>query len=1079
MGRRCVELLRSPNNHKPSMIGDIKFANTLEEVQEIRKSQVEVERAGGDHDGIQRILTEDMYSNPLRFIDELIQNAQDASRKAAKNSDIEFRLYDDKLEFSHSGKDFDLKDIISITGIGVSTKNEQDIGTFGIGFKSVYQITDEPHIYSGNYGFKIVEFRIPISVPKNDNSQSTVIILPFRKEFEQEKIFSYLNEIEIESLLFLPNIDSITWCRQEEMPKIPCLSKILIDELRNENLSYKKIEIRNVSSEKSKQYLVFQRNIQISGKKLDIEIALGFDPVKNIIIPLRNRKLHVFFPTTEETHLNLLLNARFRTTANREQIKLEKSDNRRMIEELSQLTADSILFIKKQFPVLLDVNFFASLIPLDGKEQNQFYRVFFGTIKALLKNPKNLLLPIQNSNFASANEVLLAENSSLMELLNITDNEQLFGKKYWVNSEITAAKAQTKDLHSYLKEHLDVVEIGFEKFAKVFTEIFIENKNDQWIINLYRTLLTNPNNLWKKNPWEVKDWDNQTDGIWKKKPIIRLSNGKNVAPYDGHGNRQAWLPSKSLTYFETVKSTVIEDKEAKEFLGLIGLEKPDLLAEFKKYIAPQYKNEGSSVETEKYLQHICMAIKAHREYLNTPDKKKELVNTIKSLYFIKSQNVDTGDNRFRKPDQVYLPTKVLEMWFQGNGNAYFVDENVLQYFTNQEIDFKDFFSAIGVSNEIRFIESLNLKRLDYICENYHRYVNFEPKDFRPEFDIDGLSYSLDNINIERSKVIWNIALIKHTHITTCKVRSAKFQRSLEGVYNDKKAKERPKEKMIESVAGKLLKERYWLYDRKDNLLQKPNFEITPEDLHDYYDKSDDNISNLVKALGFRPETYTKEQVEEIVYQKDEIIRELEKKLNKYEKANPRQRPQREYVLEELELCVVPEPNHLILKNKGDLERLTYQIPGIGKCLDTNEHTDSDTNHDGDDNHSNVDKREYGRWAEEYVVKQLYGKYKDDEDIIIEWLNEHTETGIGCDIIIKKNNEQIEFIDVKGKVNCKPEFFEVSEIQLRFASEQGEKYYFFVVSNVKSKEIKIERVIQNPIKEWRENRLIVSSIKFMI
>jgi hypothetical protein len=50
------------------MITDIKLASTLEEVQEIRKQQVAIERVGGDHDRIQRILTEDMYSNPLRFI---------------------------------------------------------------------------------------------------------------------------------------------------------------------------------------------------------------------------------------------------------------------------------------------------------------------------------------------------------------------------------------------------------------------------------------------------------------------------------------------------------------------------------------------------------------------------------------------------------------------------------------------------------------------------------------------------------------------------------------------------------------------------------------------------------------------------------------------------------------------------------------------------------------------------------------------------------------------------------------------------------------------------------------------------
>lgn len=1064
--------------YRNDMIADIKLANTLEEVQEIRKQQVAIERAGGDHDGIQRILTDEMYSNPLRFIDELLQNAQDAARKAFKSSSVEFRLYKDKIEFIHSGKDFDLQDLIGITGIGASTKTDQDIGTFGIGFKSVYQITDEPHIYSGKYDFKIVEFRIPISIPRDDNFENTVIVLPLKKEGTLGKIYSYLDDIEIESLLFLPNIDSITWRMPEEGQQKSSLSKILLEEQKDENLNYRKIEIRSVSSEKSKQYLVFQRSIYINGKKLEVEIAFGYDAVNNKFIPLKNRKLHVFFPTTEETHLSFLLNAPFRTTANRENIKLENDDDNRMLEELSRLAADSIIFIKNQMPYLLDVDFYSDIIPLKGEEQNHIYRVFFNTIKALLKNPMNSLLPVQNSEFASVSDVILAENSSLMELLNVIDNQQLFGKRYWVNNDITSTKERTKDLHGYLKKHLDVEDIGFEKFAKVFTETFIENKDDQWIVKLYNSLLTNQKRLWEKNPCELRSWDNQTDGIWKIKPIIRLNNGQHVAPYDRNGNRQAWLPSESESYFDTVKSTLMEDKGAREFLVKLNLEKPDLLAQFKKFIAPRYETKNPSVETEKYFQDISMATETYQENRNRSDKKDELVNTIKPLYFIKSRNASTGNKRLVKPDQTYLPTKELEMWFHGNEQVYFVDKAILQYFPDEKSEFKDFFSAIGVSNEIRLVEPLRFKKSDYYCEDYHKYGKFEPKDFKPDFDIDGLRYSLENISIERSKVIWKIALKKSTHITTCKVRSAKYQRCLDGNYDDQIAREIPKEKMIESIAGKLLKERHWLYDRQGNLIHKQNSEIALEDLHECYDRNDDDINKLVKALGLRPEIYTKEQVDQIVGQKDEIIRELERKLNKYEKSKVREKAQREYALEELPLRDVPEPTQLLLRRKVDLERLVYQEPGIGDDADTDVHPIND-NDGGGEKDANIDKKEYGRWAEEYVVKQLHGKYKDNSEITIEWLNECTETGKGCDIIIKRNSEAISFIEVKGKVSSRPEFFEVSEMQFRFASEQGEKYFFYVVSDVKSENIKIDAVIQNPIKEWREDRLIVSSIKFKI
>ncbi|MCK9528601.1 MAG: DUF3883 domain-containing protein [Syntrophales bacterium] len=1068
------------------MIGDIKDANTLEEVQQIRQRQVEIERAGGDHDGIQRILTEDMYSNPARFIDELLQNAQDAARKAAKHTDVIFRLSSDKLELTHSGKDFDLKDVISITGIGVSTKKNDDIGTFGIGFKSVYQITDEPHIYSGTFHFKIVEFRIPISLPRNDNIHNTSIVLPFKKGFEQEIIYSYLNEIEFESILFLPNIDSITWHEDEKTTKVPCLSKISLDEIKGNDLNYKKVEIRNALSGESKQYLVFQRKIQIGGKNLDIDIVYGYDPVQNRIIPLKNRKLHVYFPTTEETHLNFLLNAPFRTTANRENIKLENNEDASVLEELSRLAADSILFIQKQYPNLLNVSFYSNIIPLKEDIQNKIYRIFFETIKSFMINPKNRLLPVQNSGFAAARDVLMAENSSLIELLNATDTEQLFGRQYWINSEITSTKESTRDVHRYLKEHLNVEDIGFEKFAKLFTKKFIKRKNDQWITSFYQTLLTNQKRLWQKNPWEIHPWDNQTDGIWKKRPIIRLSDNKHVNPYDEQGNPHAWLPSESKPYFDVVKPALTKDEQAKQFLTSLGLKRPNKMAEFKKYIAPTYADEGTNVELDKYLEDILMAREAYREYRNEPDENGNFVDTMKSLFLIKSQNVNTGNVLFRKPNEVYLPNKELEIWFKGNNQAYFVYEEICRHYANEKNDFEGFLSAIGVSNQIKYIEPLKINKQIYRCEDYHKYVEFEPREFRPDFYIEGLDYALDNINIGRSKIIWNIALTKVTHITTCKIRSALYQRSLRGNYDNDNPREIPKEKTLESKVGKYLKERYWLYDRQGNLIQRLNSEIALEDLHGHYDRDHDNVSKLVQALGLKPETYTKEQVDRLLSkkeaelsQKDAQIKQLKIKLSEYEKKKSTKIPIREYKTKDTEIRRVPEPNTFTPTGNRGLNGLENQTPGTEEDSEDNEHQGTGYNRDNGEMDSQVNKKIYGRWAEEYVVWQLYNKYKDVDDIIIEWLNEKSEKGRGYDIRIKKDNKAIEFIEVKGKVSNKPELFEVTETQFRFAGKAGEKYFFYIVSNVKSKEIKIEMVIQNPIKQWRESKLIASSVKFKI
>ena len=87
----------------------------------------------------------DKYSDTAHFIYELIQNADDTG--ATK---IKFILEKDRLIFKHNGSHFSLDNVRAITSIGYSTKQENQIGKFGVGFKSVFQYTSTPKIYDKN-----------------------------------------------------------------------------------------------------------------------------------------------------------------------------------------------------------------------------------------------------------------------------------------------------------------------------------------------------------------------------------------------------------------------------------------------------------------------------------------------------------------------------------------------------------------------------------------------------------------------------------------------------------------------------------------------------------------------------------------------------------------------------------------------------------------------------------------------------------------------------------------------------------------------------------------------------------------
>ena len=81
-------------------------------------------------------LSKDLYSDPLRFLYELIQNADDARSSSIQISIIEKSF----LVVGHQGKIFDEKDVRGLCSVGNGTKARRidSTGYKGLGFKSVF-----------------------------------------------------------------------------------------------------------------------------------------------------------------------------------------------------------------------------------------------------------------------------------------------------------------------------------------------------------------------------------------------------------------------------------------------------------------------------------------------------------------------------------------------------------------------------------------------------------------------------------------------------------------------------------------------------------------------------------------------------------------------------------------------------------------------------------------------------------------------------------------------------------------------------------------------------------------------------
>ena len=99
-----------------------------------------------------------IYTEPERFVYELLQNAVDAfSDTAGEALEVLITVEGDKFMFMHNGKKFSEKDVEGISDVGNGDKanDSKKIGYKGIGFKSVFlPSVENVTILSGDFCFE-------------------------------------------------------------------------------------------------------------------------------------------------------------------------------------------------------------------------------------------------------------------------------------------------------------------------------------------------------------------------------------------------------------------------------------------------------------------------------------------------------------------------------------------------------------------------------------------------------------------------------------------------------------------------------------------------------------------------------------------------------------------------------------------------------------------------------------------------------------------------------------------------------------------------------------------------------------
>lgn len=336
-----------------------------------------------------KTLADDLYAKDTHFIFELIQNAEDNEYDKGVKPALRFRLIDNNdgntaaLVIYNNEKGFLPDHVKAVCAVGRSTKKKVEgyIGEKGIGFKSVFRITNCPEIHSAGFHFSLPEKHptgLGYITPEWLNGDSmgyepdwTTIALPLNKpEWPKKKIADALRDIEPETILFLNKLESLEIDIQDDVPYT-----IIVEKDSSEFPLVKLTYIKKTGAEETVSKKLYWCANKEFNKPSNINPEKRKDISKRVVsiaIPLSGSghkgKLFAYLPVYEETGLPFLINSDFLLASSREGLKEDEPWNHWLRSCIAEVYTEGFLSCIRSETIPLDQKVVAyASIPLETR----------------------------------------------------------------------------------------------------------------------------------------------------------------------------------------------------------------------------------------------------------------------------------------------------------------------------------------------------------------------------------------------------------------------------------------------------------------------------------------------------------------------------------------------------------------------------------------------------------------------------------------------------------------------------------------------------------------------------------------
>lgn len=604
-----------------------------------------------------KLLADDIYSSDSHFVLELIQNADDNTYSEGVVPRLSFTLAPDRLVVVNNEVGFTEKNVQALCTIGRSSKKKLNgyIGEKGIGFKSVFTVSDAPEIHSNGFHFcfdrsdpsKLLGYVIPTwrePIREVDPSRTT-IILPAKSGsvFETTR----LDEVDGRLLLFLNKI------RELDIRTPNGLREYRRTDARRMTVLTSKHGGGQGEGEQPERYFRSTKAVDMNGiveeKRKDVvstELSLAF-PVNGHGKAMPDRSSFVFaFLPIREYGLRFCIQGDFVLASSRGEIKERPAWNRRLRDQIPRAFIEAIDRFKELRPLAMS---YLHFVPQDTEITDAFLKPIGPLIHEGLRNAE--CIPCADGIWRRPNEVGLAPRD-FRALFSSEEVNHLFGLNY-ADPDLDAPDGMLRKLGA--------IALGVTSIVTMFREHgeWFVQKDLQWRAKLYAYLST------------VDRKVVLASGL-RKAPCIPSPDGTMLSPDNGaiffpltRGRKRKYDFEHELRLVDSElldSATALSERTVGLFEDL-GVERDDPYRMVISYILPLHKGDNWKKSQHKALLGHLRYIKDKLEqYLagsrsagNTDDIA---IAALRSTLWIGSKKKDEGGSWwFRRTEDIYLSSE--------------------------------------------------------------------------------------------------------------------------------------------------------------------------------------------------------------------------------------------------------------------------------------------------------------------------------------------------------------------------------------------------------------------------------------